>query len=258
MDTDGKIVREGKVASDPGELVAWFKALGLSLERVGLGAGPLFQWLFAAMRHPGLSAELLETRHVWDASKAILVKTDRIAALVAGHATLTVVAQALLAVRAALLRELDGYEKRVRRIAREDTRVWLLMSAPGGGAIVALTYVSAIDDPLRFRSSKMAGAHFGLTPKKYQSGETNVTSRITKIGDGAVRTALYEAANVILTRPIKGGALKNWAARLAKRAGINRAKVALARKLALILQRTWIDGTVFDPDKACGEMGHQT
>lgn len=102
----------------------------------------------------------------------------------------------------------------------------------------------------------MAGAHFGLTPKKYQSGETDVTGRITKIDDGAVRSALYEAANVILTRPIKGGALKSWAARLAKRAGMNKAKVALARKLTVILHRMWIDGTVFDLDKACGEMAH--
>jgi transposase len=78
--------------------------------------------------------------------------------------------------------------------------VRLLMTAPGVGAIVGLTYASAIDDPGRFRSSKAVGAHFGLTPKRYQSGETDVTGRISKIGDGGVRTALYEAANVILTR----------------------------------------------------------
>ena len=78
------------------------------------------------------------------------------------------------------------------------------------GAIVGLTYVSAIDDPGRFRSSKAVGAHFGLTPKKYQSGETDVTGRISKIGDGGVRTALYQAANVILTRPVKGSTLKSW------------------------------------------------
>jgi transposase len=84
------------------------------------------------------------------------------------------------------------------------------MTAPGVGAIVRLTYASAIDDPGHFRSSKAVGAHFfGLTPKKHQSGETDVTGRISKIGDGSVRTALYEAANVILTRPVKGSTLKS-------------------------------------------------
>ena len=102
----------------------------------------------------------------------------------------------------------------------------------------------AIDDPARFKSSKEVGAHFGLTPKKYQSGETDITGRISKIGDGSVRTALYEAAHVILTRPVKGCTeLKSWAMRLAKRAGMKKAKVALARKLAVILHRMWVDGT---------------
>jgi transposase len=93
-------------------------------------------------------------------------------------------------------------------MARTDERTRLLMSTPGVGAIVALTYVSAIDDPGRFRSSKRVGAHFGLTPRKYQSGETDVTGRISKIGDASVRTVLYEAANVILTRPVKGSTLR--------------------------------------------------
>jgi transposase len=169
----------------------------------------------------------------------------RIKELVAGHATLMLIADALLSVHAVLVRELRGFEKRVRAMARADARVRLLMSAPGVGVIVALTYVSAIDDPARFRSSKMVGAHFGLTPKKYQSGETDVSGRISKIGDKEVRTALYEAANVILTRPIKGGALKSWAMKIAKRAGTRKAKVALARKLAVVLHRMWVDGTVF-------------
>jgi transposase len=174
----------------------------------------------------------------------------RIEELVAGHATLEFIAKALLAAHAALLRELDMFEKRVRAMAREDKRARLIMSAPGVGAIVALTYVSAIDDPARFSSSKRVGPHFGLTPKKYQSGEKDVTGRITKIGDAGVRTALYEAANVILTRPVKGGGLKSWAMKLAKRAGMKKAKVALARKLGVILHRMWIDGTPFDARRA--------
>ena len=174
----------------------------------------------------------------------------RIEELVIGHATLELIAKALLAAHAALLRELDMFEKRVRAMARADKRARLMMSAPGVGAIVALTYVSAIDDPSRFSSSKRVGPHFGLTPKKYQSGEKDVTGRITKIGDAGVRTALYEAANVILTRPVKGGGLKSWAMKLARRARMKKAKVALARKLAVILHRMWIDGTAFDASRA--------
>ena len=107
------------------------------------------------------------------------------------------------------------------------------MSVPGVGVIVALTFAAAADDPGRFRSSKAVGAHFGLTPKKHRSGGTDVAGRISKVGDAGVRTALYEAAHVILTRPVEGSALKSWAARIAGRAGLRKAKVALARKLAV-------------------------
>jgi transposase len=160
------------------------------------------------------------------------------------------VAEALLAARSALFEQWQELEKRLRSLAREDDRVRRLMTAPGVGPIVALTYASAIDDPARFRSSKSVGAHFGLTPKKYQSGETDVTGRISKIGDSGVRTALYEAANVILTRPVKGSTLKSWGMRLAARAGMRKAKVALARKLAVVLHRMLADGTSFLADKA--------
>ena len=304
VDATGRIVREAKVASEPEALVAWFHGLGIDVTRVGLEAGPLSQWLFAAMREAGLAVELLETRHVRDAFKAMPVKTDRkdargiaqlmrlgwfrpvhcksapaqetralltarkllqtkhidvemslrgvlrgfglkvgpttprsfaarIRELVEGHPVLTAVAEALLAAREVLGTQLRGLERRLRDRAREDDRARLLMTTPGVGVIVALTYVAAMDDPGRFRSSKAVGAHFGLTPKRYQSGETDVTGRISKVGDAGVRTALYEAANVILTRPVKGSALKSWAARIANRAGLRKAKVALARKLAV-------------------------
>ncbi len=321
VDGAGKIAREAKIASEPSALIGWFAALGLDLTRIGLEAGPLSQWLFAAMKRAGLAVELLETRHVRVALQTMPVKTDRndargiaqlmrlgwfrpvhcksvaaqetralltarklvqsklydiemslrgilrgfglkvgpttpkrfarrIEELVAGHATLEVIAKALLSAHAALLREFGMFEKRVRSMARADKRARLMMSAPGVGAIVALTYVSAIDDPSRFSSSKRVGPHFGLTPRKYQSGETDVTGRITKIGDSGVRAALYEAANVILTRPVKGAGLKSWAMKLAKRAGMKKAKVALARKLAVILHRMWADETAFDTKRA--------
>jgi transposase len=322
VDASGTIIREGEVASEPEALIGWFDAIGLRLERIGLEAGPLSQWLYAGMRDAGLAVELLETRHVRSAFKAMPVKTDRndargiaqlmrlgwfrpvhcksiaaqemralltarkliqsrlfdvemslrgilrgfglkvgpttpkrfaarIRELVAGQATLEAIAAAMLAAHEVLLREFNGFERRMRTTARTDARVRLLMSAPGVGPIVALTFVSAVDDPARFKSSKAVGAHFGLTPKRYQSGETDVTGRISKIGDASVRTALYEAAHVMLVRPVKGSGLKSWAMKLAKRAGMKKAKVALARKLAVILHRMWIDGTsfVFHPSK---------
>ena len=170
----------------------------------------------------------------------------RIRELVADHPTLQIIADALLVAREVLLRELKGLEKRVRLMARDDARARLLMTTTGVGAIVSLTYVSAIDDPARFKKSKMVGAHFGMTPKKYQSGETDITGRISKIGDKSVRTALYQAAHIILTRPVKVSALKRWALCLAKRAGMSKAKVALARKLAVIMHRMLVTGRTFD------------
>ena len=124
------------------------------------------------------------------------------------------------------------------------------MTAPGVGPIVGLTYVAAIDDPARFSSSKTVGAHFGMTPKKYQSGEIDVSGRISKTGDKGVLAVLYEAAHIIRTLPVKGGALKSWAAKLARRVGMQKAKVALARKLAVILHRMLADGAPFYAAKA--------
>jgi len=318
VDATGTIVREGKAATEPHALIAWFQSLGLELSRIGLEAGPLSQWLYTAMKQAGLTVELIETRHVRDAFKAMPVKSDRndargiaqlmrlgwfrpvhcksigaqetramltarklvqsklrdvenslrgilrgfglkvgkttgrsfagrIQELTVGHPILETVAAALLAVHAVLLREFKGFEKQVRSMARSDRRTKLLMSTPAVGPIVALTYASAIDDPARFKSSKRVGPHFGLTPRKYQSGQTDVSGRISKIGDGSVRTALYEAAHIMLTKPIKGcSQLKSWAMRIAKRAGMNKAKVALARKLAVILHRMLVNGAPFN------------
>ena len=318
VDGTGKIIREGKAASEPEALIAWFGSLGLGLTRIGLEAGPLSQWLYAAMKQAGLAVELLETRHVRDAFKAMPVKSDRndargiaqlmrlgwfrpvhcksmdaqevravltarkliqtklldvenslrgilrgfglkvgkttarsfagrIQELVKGHPQLEAVSEALLSVRIVLLREFNAFEKRVRAMSRLNARARLLMSTPAVGPIVALTYASAIDDPARFKSSKQAGSHFGLTPKKYQSGETDYSGRISKIGDASVREALYQAAHVMLTKPVKGcSQLKSWAMRIARRAGMSKAKVALARKLAVILHRMLANATPFN------------
>jgi transposase len=322
VDATGKIVREGKVASEPEALIGWFASCGVEVARIGLEAGPLSQWLYAAMHRAGLAVELLETRHVRNAFKTMTVKTDRndargiaqlirlgwfkpvhcksldaqemralltarklvqsklhdvqnsvrgilrgfglkvgettatrfsgrINELVTGHPNLEVIAAALLSVHAVLLREFKAFEKRLRQLARSDARTRLLMSVPSVGTVVALTYASAIDDPARFTSSKRVGPHFGMTPKKYQSGETDYTGRISKIGDASVRAALYEAAHIMLTKPVKGCTqLKSWAMRVARRAGMRKAKVALARKLAVIMHRMLADGKAFNPAMA--------
>lgn len=119
------------------------------------------------------------------------------------------------------------------------------MTTPGVGALVAITYRSAVDDPTRFAKSQTVGAYFGLTPKKYQSGETDLDGGISRVGDTMVRTALYEAAHIMLTRATRFSALKRWAVDVAKRRGMKRAKVALARKLATILHRMWMDESEF-------------
>jgi transposase len=154
----------------------------------------------------------------------------RIRELVAGHPSLETIAESLLAVRVTLRREFDRFEKQLRAMARCDTRAQLLTSVPGVGAIVSLTFTAAMDDPARFKSSKKV-----VTPTKYQSGETDIDGRISKIGDAWVRAALYEAANIILTKPLKGcTALKSWAMKLARRSGMKKARVALARKPVIV------------------------
>jgi transposase len=169
----------------------------------------------------------------------------RIRALVAGQAMLERVVGPLLRARAALCVEYATLHRELLRTVREDEVCTRLMTIPGVGAVVAMTFRSAIDQPERFVKSKTVGAHFGLTPRKYQSGEIDWTGRITKVGDAMVRTALFEAANVILTRAVRFSVLKAWALRVASRRGAKKAKVALARKLAVVMHRMWLDGTAF-------------
>ncbi|MGF6178875.1 transposase [Ensifer sp. 4252] len=162
----------------------------------------------------------------------------RVRELAAGVPGLAEVADALLKARGVVFEQFRVLDARVILRARKDERAGLLMTVPGVGAVISLTFVSGIDDPGRFRSSRTVGAHFGLTQRKYQSGETDIT--------GQVRTALYEAANIILTGPVKGSRLKSWAARVAQRSGMKKAKVALARKLSVVMHRMLVDGTCFD------------
>src|SRR6201984_3252410 len=271
VDASGKIVREDNVAGEPVTLITWLGSLGVSLERIGLEAGPLSQWLYGALRETGLAVELLETRHVKTALSTMPVKTDRndargiaqlirlgwfrpvhtksvdaqeiralliarkqllgrlidvelsirgilrgfglkvgpvtrknfearIRELVAAQATLERGGTAMLSARLALKAEYGRLHKAVLAIVRDDAVCRRLMTVPGVGPLVAITYKSAIDDPHPIVKSKAAGSLVGLTPKKYQSGEKEVTGGITLAGDETVRTVLYEAANVLLSR----------------------------------------------------------
>ena len=167
----------------------------------------------------------------------------RIRELTAGHAILEAVIGAMLAARMALWNEFTRLHREMLKIARADMVCRRLMTTPGVGALVALTYRSAVDDPSRFGKSAATGAYFGLTPKKYQSGETDRDGGVSKVGDGMVRTALFEAAHIMLTRATRFSSLKRWALGVAQRRGMKRAKVALARKLGVVLHRMWVDKT---------------
>src|SRR4051794_121457 len=169
----------------------------------------------------------------------------RVRELASGQPTLERVIGPMLRAREALRSEYLALHRAVLAIVREDAVCRRLMTVPGVGALVALTFTSAVDGPARFRRSRAVDAHLGLTPKKYQSGETDVTGGISKAGDAMARTALYEAANVMLTRAGKFSTLKRRGLEVAKRRGMRRAKVALARKLSTVLHRLWVDGSEF-------------
>ena len=169
----------------------------------------------------------------------------RILELVSGQTILETVIGSMLAARAALQTEFARLHRSLLALVRADPVCQRLMSVPGVGAVVAITFRSGVDDPGRFRRSRDVGPHFGLTPRKYQSGELDVTGSISKVGDRMVRTALYEAASVMLTRTVRMSPLKSWAMAVAKRRGTRKARVALARKLGVVLHRMWVDGTEF-------------
>jgi transposase len=139
-------------------------------------------------------------------------------------------------------RELDN---RTRKTAHADPVCERLMTAPGVGFVTALTFKAAVDDPTRFQRSRTVAAHFGLTPRRFQSGELDLDGHISKCGDSGVRSALYVAANAMMTRSSRWSPLKAWGMKLTKSRGHRRAVIAVARKLAVILHRLWIDDARF-------------
>jgi transposase len=162
-----------------------------------------------------------------------------------GTEILHITLQALLATLRTVTEHLARLDKEVLAYAKQNDACRQLTSIPGVGPITAVAFVSAIDDPARFRKSRTVGAYLGLTPKRYQSGETDNQGRITKWGDPLVRAYLYEAANALLLRTKTWCALKVWGLKLARRGGMTKARVAVARKLAVIMHRMLITGETF-------------
>jgi transposase len=169
----------------------------------------------------------------------------RVGQLVADDPVLAGLAESLLSVIDVMTREVDRLTKRVLDEVRVEPTCRRLMTVQGVGPLTALAFRATIDRPDRFRRSRDVGAHLGLTPRRYQSGETDVQGRISRCGDELARTALYEAAHSLLIRSTKWSVLRAWGMNVAKRRGMARARVAVARKLAVILHRVWSDGSKF-------------
>lgn len=165
--------------------------------------------------------------------------------LAGGNAMLAGIVESLLTVIATMIRELERQTKTILAMARAEPVCCRMMTVPGVGALTAFAFRATVDRPERFRSSRDAGAHLGLTPRRYQSGETDIAGRISRCGDELARSLLYEAAHTLLTRSRKWSSLRAWGMNVARRRGMAKARVAVARKLAVILHRIWVDGTEF-------------
>ena len=316
VDDTGSIVREVKVASEPGALLQELVKSAYRFKRIGLEAGPLSQWLFSGLAEAGLPVICVETRHMRAVLKAQINKTDRndargiaqmmrvglyrpvhvktlrsqklrmllthrkllqskaiaidndlrgtlrnfglkvgmvgklkfearIKELVENLPDLAVLVEPLLVVRRVLRQQLGILHRRLLAIVRDDEVCQRLMTVPGVGPVVALTYRATVDVPTRFHNSKAVGASFGLTPSTHQSGESERTGAISKCGDEMMRVMLYEAAQIMLVRSTKWSWLKAWAMKIARHRGMKKAIIALARRLAVIMHRIWVDGTEF-------------
>jgi transposase len=169
----------------------------------------------------------------------------RAAELIEDRPELVAVVAPLLKAREAIEKQIDDLDRKVLKLAHHDAQIRRFMTVPGIGPITALCFKATIDDPARFKRSRSVGAYIGLTSRRHASGEIDWSGRISKCGDAMLRSYLFEAANVLLTRVPKWSALKAWGMRLAKRNGLRKAKVAVARKLAVILHRMWLDRTEF-------------
>ena len=316
VDETGRVCREAKVPSHPHDLAGVLTDPAHPLDRVGLEAGPLSQWLFSGLAERDVPVVCIETRHAKAFLKAQLNKSDRndargiaqmmrvnlfrpvhvktlrsqhrrvllsarkllqdkaiaiendirellrnfglrvgsvgaggfdarVRELVDGQPELEEIMIPLLAARHALRSRFAELHRKVLAVVKPDRVCRQLMTIPGVGPVVALAFTATIDVPARFRNARSVGAAFGLTPILHQSGESSRVGRVSLCGDAMMRSLLYEAAQVLLTRVTKWSWLKAWAMAVAKRRGQRRAIVALARRLAVIMHRMWRDGTDF-------------
>ena len=285
VNDQGERVAEGKTASEVADIIAVLDELDVEISEVGIEAGTLTQCLTYGLQFAGYDVVCMEARQVKAALSAMRNKTDKndargIAQLLRsvwysrvhvksieshqfrallGHGSFDskvrplieadkALSQSLLPVldaRLVLYHTFRELEIRVRNLAKKDPVCQLFMTAPGIGPIAALTYKSGVDDPTRFKRSRTVAAHFGLTPSCFQSGEIDFDGHISRAGDANVRATLYVAANSMLTRSGKWSPLKAWGMKLAKSRGHKKAVIAVARKLAVILHRMWIDDTQF-------------
>jgi transposase len=170
---------------------------------------------------------------------------ERIRELVEGMPELVEIMEPLLTARQKLREMFTTLHRKLLSIVRDDGVCRRLMTIPGVGPVVSLAFSATIDVPARFKNSKAVGPSLGLTPVLNQSGESLRVGRVSLCGDEMMRALLYEAAQVVITRVQKWSWLKAWAVNLAKRRGLKKAIVALARRLAVIMHRIWVDGTVF-------------
>ena len=175
------------------------------------------------------------------ARRADEIVTDELDA----SSSMRIVVETLLQARAAIIERIKSLDRQVLAAAKSNPTVRLFMTAPGVGAITALSVASAFDDVKRFKHSSSAGAYLGLTPRRYESGEVSRNGHISKQGNAMTRKHLYEAATTLLTRTVAFSALKAWGLRLAKSSGFKKARVAVARKLAVILHAMWKTNTEF-------------
>src|SRR6266498_1556229 len=283
VDKAGKVIREVKVATKPVAILAVLTEEALAIERIGLEAGPLSQWLYSALAEAGLPVICVETRHMKTLAsqkrrmlltsrqllqaKALDIENDlrgtlrnfglkvgmvgtvkfeaRIRELVANHPDLAAIVEPLLIARRVLREQLGVLHRQLLEIVRHDEVCRRLITTPGVGPVVALTFRATVDVPSRFTSSKAVGAAFGLTPRRQQSGEIDRMGGISKCGDAMMREMLFEAALVLMTHSRKWSWLKAWGMKVARHRGMKRAIVAVARRLAVIMHRMWVDGSEF-------------